>query len=146
MELKLDTTDLLMTSDWDFAIDQQTGNLETVDNVNSEVLTQMIIKRVFSRKNDWALQRDCGANLEQYRGEEITESLILRIKSNIITELNKEQMLKGRNIDVKVIVISDTELMILIFAKTDVQKDPVVISSSLSLDSYIPVSHKLRRV
>ena len=135
-----------MTSDWDFAIDQQTGNLETVDNVNSEVLTQMIIKRVFSRKRDWALQPDCGADLEQYRGEEITESLILRIKSNIITELNKEQMLKGRNIDVKVIVISETEVMILIFAKTDVQADPVVVSSSLSLDSYVPVSHKLRRV
>lgn len=146
MNITLSTTDLLLTNDIDFYVDEETGELAKADNINAEVISQMVIKRVFSRKNDWALQPNCGADLYQFKGRPMTESLLTTIKSTILSELNREQMLQGSQMSVKTIPVSQTELLIVIFVRVELQLEPVVISSSLSLDSYIPVSHKLRRV
>ena len=146
MNITLSTTDLLMTNDMDFYVNESTGELEKADNINAEVISQMVIKRVFSRKGDWSMQPDCGADLYQFKGLPITEGLLTTIKSTILSELNREQMLQGHQMTVKTIPVSKTELLIVIFVRVELQLEPVVVTSSLSLDSYIPVSHKLRRV
>ena len=145
MRILSDTTDLTFSDDMDFIVDSDTGDFRISTELTGEVTTQMVIKRIFSSSGDWKIHPQCGANLSAFRGFPLDSGLITLIKSRIVDELTREFLFHSGKISVKVIPLTKNLLTVIIIVRNPYMKQPVVVSSSLSLDTYTPISNKAIR-
>ena len=145
MRILSDTKDLAFSDDFDFVFDSEKKDLKVVDDLNGQVTTQMVIKRVFSSQLDWKIHPECGANISAYKGFPLSTELLQTVKSAIITELTRDFLIDSGNISVKMIPLSKTRLSTVIVVKREYMQVPVVVSSGFSLDTYSPISDEALR-
>lgn len=143
MRITSDTIDIKMSDDLDIIIDILDNDIAKATEYTGEVTTQMIVKRIFSRKHEWKFQPDCGANLFDHRGSQLTGDLITKIKSTVTNELIRELAFSTTDFQVKVIPLTSKEVAIVVLVQTRYMKDPVVVTGGLSLDSYAPTHTNL---
>ena len=137
MRITNNSIDIKFSDDMDFIIDKDTSDLKKAYEFNGEVSTQMIIKRCFSDIGDWQMHPFTGAGLNKFEGLNFNRDLSGLIKTTIIDELTREFLFNSRNIDVKVIPLTKSSLKIVVAAQNNYMKKPVIVTSGLSLDSYV---------
>lgn len=146
MRINVNSVDLKFSDDFDFIIDSNKKDLKLAKEFNGEVSTQMIIRRVFSDLGDWKIFPDCGSDLSRFEGTVFDRDVSTLIKTIIVDELSREFLFNSRNIQVKVIPLSKSNLHIVVLINNDYMKKPVVVSSGLSLDSYSNTHEKSLRI
>lgn len=146
MRILRETTDIGFSDDMDFKFDSNTNDFFIANELNAEVSTQTIIKRIVSTPGEWKLQRECGAALGNFKGFTIDSDLISLIKSYIYDELTRNLTFDSRDLQVRVIPLSKSRVSIVVILKTEYMQKPVVVSTGLSLDSFTPIFDKENRI
>jgi len=146
MRLLKDTVDLGFSDDMDFIFDPNEEDMDIANELNATVSTQTIIKRLVSSPGDWKLQPDCGVGLGRFKGYNIDEDIISMIKSFVLDELTRGLTFDPRDLRIKVIPLTKTQVTVLVVLKTSYMKKPVIVSTGLSLDSFTPIFDKQNRI
>lgn len=102
--------DLFMTDDGDLFFDNKTKDLRIVDNKNSELLLNIIKRRLKSSKYDWDLTNPVVGNLDYLKGLTRNAASIEILKGLVLDAISTDLLISPELIDVKVIGI-DTDII-----------------------------------
>ena len=102
--------DILLTDDGDLFLDEKAKDLKLVDNKNSELLLNVIKRRLKSSEYDWDLLKPIKANLDYVKGMNRNAVSIEVLKSLVVEALVENLLVSPEAIDVRVIGI-DTDMI-----------------------------------
>jgi len=127
-----ETVDLFFSSNGDFRLGSS-GDLDTTVGYEYRALVQAIMKRLSSTKLDWPMQPGIGANLGDFVGQENSRATASRIKSRIVSELTRDHLVSGQNLQVQIVPVSKEAVLILIFIKVTDSSQPISIQLSYDM-------------
>lgn len=84
--------DIFLTDDGDLFFNEKTNDLRVVDNKNSELLLNIIKRRLKSSDYDWNLLKPIKANLDYVKGL-TRDAISIEILKSLITEALIENLL-----------------------------------------------------
>lgn len=102
--------DILLTDDGDLFLDEKTKDLKVIDNKNSELLLNIIKRRLKSSEYDWDLLKPVKANLDYVKGMTRNSVSIEILKSLIVEALIENLLVSPEAVDVKIIGV-DTDMI-----------------------------------
>jgi hypothetical protein len=116
MTLSKNSIDLHWTSDGDLRLGEN-EDLGKVNYVEGRVGKQIILKRLQSRKGDWANAKDLGANLFDYAGMPNTRETGQLIQSSVIQSLIEDGTFSPNSLEVEVYPTSEESIAVAMAAK-----------------------------
>lgn len=103
-----ETEDLVWSDSTDFSI--VNGDLEDTRTIPGKGFIQEVFERIHSAKNDWKLDTEKGATLEQFEGEVNNQETWNEIAKIITQELTKDMFMLVSDFDVFVAPLSQHEV------------------------------------
>ena len=100
--IKRDTADIDMTSDGDFILDEDRGDLGVATTENHRVSMLAILKKNKSSPGDFLHEKMVGVDLQRFFGLPNTPETAAIIKAAIVAELTRSRLFSSRDIDVRV--------------------------------------------
>jgi hypothetical protein len=127
MLLSSDTKDLTFTSDGDFMIDQQTGqlSLSTMDDMG--LLCETIYRRLNSVDGDWGYTQHIASNVREAVGLQLNNSNIDYISFLIRRSLTVDNLLSPQEIVVVPGVAVDTKVTLSVLVRSESLKEDIMI-------------------
>jgi hypothetical protein len=113
MKILANSTDLQFTTNGDFRI-SSTGDLEVTGTKAHRLTRQAILNRLCSAPGDWALHASMGLGLKEFVGLSNTAETGALIKSKVVAELTRDNLISGGNLDVKVFPLTVNAVAVII--------------------------------
>lgn len=115
-----ESDDLYWTSEGDFFLGEENEFLST-KNFKYRTFIQRVKTRLESKKREWALQGEVGADISRHRGKQNTRELGQQIQDDITAELTRGSFLGRGEFSVKIIPVSAQQIAIfLVITPSDV--------------------------
>ena len=124
--------DLYFSSNGDFRLGVG-GDIERTIGYPHQALIQTVTKRLSSSAGDWPAQQSIGANLGDFAGQENSRETAQLIKSRIVTELTRGNLVSASNLRVQMLPLSTTSIIILLFIKSDDSSQPISFQFSYDM-------------
>lgn len=119
--------DLYFTQDGDFVLGEN-GDLQDTNLEAYRGFVQRVLTRMMSRRGDWSLHTDIGANLTSFVGLPNTEEIGSRIKDRVSSELYQENLLRGSELTVEVVPYANTAIAIILVIRPPRTAGQIVLS------------------
>jgi hypothetical protein len=126
--------DIFLTDDGDLFFNEKTNDLKTIDNKNSELLLNVIKRRLKSSDYDWSLLKPIRANLDYVKGLTRDAVSIEVLKSLIAEALIENLLVSPDRLDVKVIGIDNDIIGIGVIIYESIQETNSYIQLGFSYD------------
>lgn len=105
--------DLYWSNDGDFVLGDN-GDLEDTKWDAYRGFIQRVLTRMMSSRGDWSLQSTVGAGLGAFVGRPNTQEIGLEVQQRVYAELQQEDLLMGRELQVQVFPTSATSIAIVL--------------------------------
>lgn len=106
--------DMYWSSEGDFVVDSETGDIATTKNKRYRSFIQRILTRVKAKSGDWPLQNQLGAGITGFVGQPNTAATGQRMKESIESELTRDGFIAPGHLQVKVVPVKSNMVAILI--------------------------------
>jgi hypothetical protein len=103
--------DLLFSESGDFVLGEN-GDLADTRSRAYRGFIQMVLNRIMSSKGDWPLHPDIGVGLNAFVGKPNTKVIADRIKQKIVSELSKDDLIRGNELIVDIFPVSSNAIAI----------------------------------
>lgn len=108
-----ESLDFYFSSNGDFCLDD-TGMLRDTKYDKYRYFIQRVNTRLSSVQGDWSLAPEVGANLTDFLGSPNTADTGRLIKRRVFNELTRANFISPRDLDVRVMPLSETSIGIII--------------------------------
>ena len=108
------------------------GDIRVVGNKYGSVGRNIVIKRLNSSKGEWALDSNCGSNLENFYGVNMSRQSFDSLKAAIIQSLTYDSLILEKNLTVEVLPINQQEIKIAILIKNEFDENFEMITTHFS--------------
>lgn len=129
IEKRIRLTDLKWSQEGDFEVEN--GDIADTRYINGRAFIQEITERVKSSANDWKLQRNKGAGVDNFRGEINNIETQAQIENAIAFSLTRDRFLDQQDFTVMAAPVSTTEIAVRI--EFDTSLTDVVPDSTIQL-------------
>ena len=131
-------TDFYWLEQGDLFLDSSTGDLADTKNHQYRGFIQRVLTQIMSRKGEWQNEQSVGVNLDDFLGKRNNAANGERLKSRIMTELVKNQLVSASDLNVSVFPTSNTSLAIIVSIQPPGTAKRIVLTFSYDMrDNHI---------
>ena len=118
-----ETIDLYFTSEGDFFLDSERGDIEDTKLHLYRGFLQRLITRIGSSRGDWIMQPTVGADINNFAGKPNTRAVAQILKDRIIAEIVTEALVRPADVVVDVLPVSNNQIaIVLVIQPADINR------------------------
>ena len=108
------------------------GDIKAVSNKFGRVARNLVIKRLNSVKGDWIFDENCGANIEDFYGANMSRNTMDVLQNQIVQSLTYDGFILNRNLSVEILPITLQEIKIIVIIKNESNENFQLITTNFS--------------